>query len=246
MRLALAVSVLGHGTIVAAALVVLANPLPMDAAPTPTISVDLVPEADMAAKESKTDAAAAPAANASPSQQPEQAAATSPAAPLPQPQPNPADTPASPMAATALAIAPQSPPPDAPTTAGLYIPLLPGVDHLGGDFGFDAPAETNVKLSRDEVAAFRAHLQKCWAPAGDMTSASQLQAVVRIAMTPQGALLREPLLISASASADGPKLVAAAMRALRQCQPFSFLPADKYQEWKVLDLSFSPRGLAGG
>jgi hypothetical protein len=35
-----------------------------------------------------------------------------------------------------------------------------------------------------------------------------------------------------------------AMRALRQCQPYRFLPAAKYKEWKVLDLSFSPTGLS--
>jgi hypothetical protein len=32
------------------------------------------------------------------------------------------------------------------------------------------------------------------------------------------------------------------MRALRQCQPYGFLPAAKYDEWKVLDLAFSPSG----
>jgi hypothetical protein len=35
------------------------------------------------------------------------------------------------------------------------------------------------------------------------------------------------------------------MKALRECQPYAFLPAAKYQEWKLLDLSFSPLGLAG-
>jgi hypothetical protein len=34
------------------------------------------------------------------------------------------------------------------------------------------------------------------------------------------------------------------MRALRRCQPFGFLPAAKYKEWKRLDLSFSPTGLS--
>jgi hypothetical protein len=37
-----------------------------------------------------------------------------------------------------------------------------------------------------------------------------------------------------------------AIRALKECQPFGFLPADKYREWKVLDLSFTPRDMAGG
>ena len=32
------------------------------------------------------------------------------------------------------------------------------------------------------------------------------------------------------------------MRALQQCQPYDSLPADKYQDWKVLELSFSANG----
>jgi hypothetical protein len=37
-----------------------------------------------------------------------------------------------------------------------------------------------------------------------------------------------------------------AIRALKECQPYGFLPADKYGEWKILDLSFTPRDMAGG
>jgi hypothetical protein len=33
-------------------------------------------------------------------------------------------------------------------------------------------------------------------------------------------------------------------RALQRCQPYTVLPADKYQEWKLLDLSFSQDGIA--
>ena len=59
-------------------------------------------------------------------------------------------------------------------------------------------------------------------------------------------LAGDPVLIEASASRDGPVVMQAAMRALKDCQPFAFLPADKYGEWKVLDLSFTPRDMAGG
>jgi hypothetical protein len=34
------------------------------------------------------------------------------------------------------------------------------------------------------------------------------------------------------------------MRALQQCQPYTALPAEKYEEWRLLDLSFSPDGMA--
>jgi hypothetical protein len=31
------------------------------------------------------------------------------------------------------------------------------------------------------------------------------------------------------------------LRALEACQPYLMLPADRYGEWKVLDLSFTPQ-----
>jgi hypothetical protein len=40
-------------------------------------------------------------------------------------------------------------------------------------------------------------------------------------------------------------LLQTATRALKECQPYGFLPADKYREWRLLDLSFSARDMAG-
>ena len=38
-----------------------------------------------------------------------------------------------------------------------------------------------------------------------------------------------------------------AINALRACQPYTMLPADRYGEWKALDLIFTPfEMLAGG
>ena len=70
--------------------------------------------------------------------------------------------------------------------------------------------------------------------------------VLRIYLRRDATLAGDPVLIEASASRDGPVVMQAAMRALKDCQPFAFLPADKYGEWKVLDLSFTPRDMAGG
>ena len=52
---------------------------------------------------------------------------------------------------------------------------------------------------------------------------------------------REPVLIEASASAKGPALMQGAIGALQACQPYAMLPVDRYGEWKVLDLSFTPQ-----
>jgi hypothetical protein len=138
---------------------------------------------------------------------------------------------------------PAAPPPDpfAPdaTPKPLYLPMLtPSGDHFALDT-FDAPADTAARLSRDDFAAFQTHLQKCWNPPASVASAQKLSAVLRIALTRDGAMMAEPILVKASASAQGPALVQSAAQALIQCQPFRFLPVDKYEEWKVLELSFS-------
>ena len=79
-----------------------------------------------------------------------------------------------------------------------------------------------------------------------MSAAQTTRVVLRIYLRRDGGLAGEPVLIEASASRDGPVLLKAAIRTLKECQPYGFLPADKYREWRVLDLSFSPREMAGG
>ena len=69
---------------------------------------------------------------------------------------------------------------------------------------------------------------------------------LRARFLPDGTLASAPLLIEASASAKGPLLMQAAIDALAACQPYKVLPADKYNEWKVLDLAFTPRDFRGG
>ena len=61
-----------------------------------------------------------------------------------------------------------------------------------------------------------------------------------------GNLIGLLVLLEASASAKGPALMQSAIDALEACQPYTMLPADRYGEWKVLDLSFTPQDFAGG
>jgi hypothetical protein len=106
------------------------------------------------------------------------------------------------------------------------------------------PAERAANLSQKDIATFKAHLRECWNPPAGLADARHLVVVLRVSLMPNGALTAEPTLLAASASPDGPALMETAMRALRQCQPYAFLPATKHKEWKLLDLSFSPTGLS--
>jgi hypothetical protein len=143
--------------------------------------------------------------------------------------------------------APSQPDPFAPDTPPqpVYFPMFMNAQNWAMDYEFDAMAEHAAGLTKADIAAFRAHLDKCWKPSDAVARAPNLKAVLRIALTPEGAMAAEPILVGASASAQGPALVDAARRALAACQPFGFLPADKYSEWKILELNFTPRGLGG-
>src|SRR5262245_60093285 len=272
MRLGFAVSGLGHAAVVAVGLVALANPRMLDATPEP-VTVEIVAENEIPPPEKEAQPqirielptpgptetrerrAAQTQPETSPKPEPQKSAGLSgsppPAAASPPPPPPASPQPPAPSAPTAAAAAQQTAAaPSAPTApaasstdAFSAAPLfLPSVVPSFGAFEFDTEAERGAKLPPDAMMALQAHLQKCWNPPASLASASKLRMTLRIALAPNGTLARDPLLIRASASAQGPRLVETATRALQECQPLG-LPPDRYDEWKVLDLSFSPKGL---
>lgn len=250
MRAGLAFSAVGHMAMLLWGFVLFASPKQFSPIPPESIVVDIVPAAAMA-QESETrpqsprqplppDRRQLPAQDASETSRTRTASANREGERAPQSSGRERDE-----------ARPRSEPPANllvfnPTVEPIRELPLPtgGVQNPAG--GFDAPADAAAKLATEEIAALRAHLQRCWNPPPALASAQKLKVVLRIALAPDGALAEDPSLVEASASAHGPALVATATSALRKCQPYSFLPAAKYEEWKLLDLSFSPRGLAGG
>ena len=167
------------------------------------------------------------------------ASAAPPAKPAPQAQTAPQAA-----AAPQQAVAPVLPPaipqePDVTVKYSVLLGLPPNTD-------FDAPAETQANIGADSVAALRRHLKSCAALPTTLSPSDTVRIVLRVSLTPDGRLARPPDLIEASASAKGPALMRGAIDALTKCQPYSMLPADKYQEWKVLDLDFKPQDFGGG
>ena len=227
-----------------------ADPPPPPPAQTP--SLDASPQA-------KSEAASAPQPSKPPPGQqpanpaPQQQAASSPsrsnrkeiAAVQPQP-PAP-----SPPPAEAAAPAPAYTPPEPDLTLKYHVMLglpedlpLPAKPAGSGDKsgdGIDATASTAADVASGVVAEFRRHLKTCSKLPVSVGPSDTIIIKLRVLMTPDGRLARDPILIEASASAKGPLLMQSAISALQACQPYAMLPADRYGEWKVLDLSFSPR-----
>jgi hypothetical protein len=106
---------------------------------------------------------------------------------------------------------------------------------------FDAPAPKTADIESSLIAEFRRHLKKCSKLPGSIAPSDKLKITLRVLMTLEGKLAAEPILIEASASAKGPALMEGAIAALGACQPYAMLPADRYGEWKVIDLSFTPQ-----
>jgi hypothetical protein len=110
---------------------------------------------------------------------------------------------------------------------------------------FDAPASKAADIASSLVTEFRRHLKTCSKLPGSIAPSDKVKVRLRVLMTLEGRLAAEPILIEASASAKGPALMQSAIAALQACQPYAMLPADRYGEWKVLDLSFTPQDFTG-
>jgi hypothetical protein len=128
-------------------------------------------------------------------------------------------------------------PPDLSPT----LPPAPAQARDKASDNFDAPAIEAADIASSLVAEFRRRLKSCSKLPASLTSADDVRVKLRVLMTPEGRLAAEPILIEASASMKGPLLMQSAIRALSACQPYAMLPADRYGEWKVLDLSFTPQ-----
>jgi hypothetical protein len=124
---------------------------------------------------------------------------------------------------------------------------IPSLMAMSKSSGFDSEAISTANLTGDERSAFKSHLRKCWKLPANASSASTTRVSLRVFLKPNGALAQDPVLIAAgSPTGDGPAIFQTAIRALKSCAPFAFLPAEKYREWKVLDLTVTARDMAGG
>ena len=126
------------------------------------------------------------------------------------------------------------------------LPPAPAQAPNKGDDNFDAPATEAADIASTLIAAFRRHLKTCSKLPASLSGADDVKVKLRVLMTPDGRLAADPILIEASASMKGPLLMQGAIRALQACQPYAMLPAERYGEWKVLDLSFTPQDFTSG
>jgi len=137
------------------------------------------------------------------------------------------------------------PEPDITVKYGVMLGLPENItlaaNHVDKSDGGDANASTAAELPSGVIAEFRRHLRKCSKLPASIGPSDNVVIRMRAVMTTDGRLATNPILLEASASAKGPILMQSARSALVDCQPYTMLPADKYGEWKVMDLTFTPQ-----
>jgi hypothetical protein len=183
-----------------------------------------------------------------PQQQPPQSQLP-PQQPPPQPQPEQQPPPPEMPQPQAAPPAYQPPEPDVTVKYGVMLGLPPELPaepkDAPKDDGGDAKDSISAKLPPEVIAELRRHLRSCAKLPAGVAPTDPVRIKLRAVLATDGTLARPQILIEAPPSAKGVAVVKSAMSALQACQPYKMLPADKYQEWKVLDLPFTPQDFGG-
>ena len=108
-------------------------------------------------------------------------------------------------------------------------------------------ASKNVRLTLNEIDAFRTQMRRCWNPPSGARNAEDLIVQVRVSLAPNGMISAGPKVMNRRQLGD-PFFRAAAesvLRAIRRCQPFE-MPPEKYAAWRDIELKFDPGKMLGG
>ncbi|WP_426407567.1 hypothetical protein [Bradyrhizobium ganzhouense] len=221
-----------------------------------------LPKLDFTDKD-KPDAAPKPAASEKASEKatPQQKQAShEPPQKQPQPQPQPSQQPP-PQPQAEQPPPPAMPQPQAAPPAyrasepdvtvkygvmlGLPPELPPAPKEAPKDDGGNANDSIGAKLPPEVIAELRRHLRSCSKLPAGVAPTDAVHIRLRAVLATNGTLARPPILIEAPPSTKGVAIVQSAMSALQACQPYKMLPVDKYEEWKVMDLSFTPQDFGG-
>lgn len=124
---------------------------------------------------------------------------------------------------------------------GLPVELPPPAAKPGKSAeGFDETT-SNADISSAIIAEFRRHLKSCSKLPASVQPSDHIRVKLRVVMTQDGRLAVDPMVGGGSANPRAIDLLQSAIAGLKQCQPYKMLPADRYGEWKVLDLDFTPK-----
>jgi hypothetical protein len=119
------------------------------------------------------------------------------------------------------------------------------------------PAETTRRgigdqnaLTMDIKDALLTQMRQCWNVPVGAPHPEQLIVQVRVFLAPDGSLAQKPQLEPATLSAANANpymrtAAEAALRAVSVCEPYKHLPADRYDTWREIVMTFDPSRMVG-
>ncbi|MDF0582346.1 protein TolA [Bradyrhizobium yuanmingense] len=90
--------------------------------------------------------------------------------------------------------------------------------------------------------AFIAAVKRCFSPPYDGEDRALYHADIDVPMKIDGSLAGEPIIVGVSGPSRSiaQAVAESAKRAIVQCQVYSFLPKQQYQDWKTIQMTFTP------
>lgn len=143
----------------------------------------------------------------------------------------------------------RQPEPDLSVKYNVLLGLPPELPPLAApmaksDAGFDE-STIAADVAPGVLTEFRRHLKSCSKLPASVQRTDHIVVKLRVFLTQDGRLAAEPAIGGGSANVKAIELLQGAIAALKQCQPYGMLPADRYGEWMVLDLDFTPKDFSG-
>lgn len=162
--------------------------------------------------------------------------------PMPQPAPEVAKTKSQPFDIDKVtAMLDQPAPAQAPTPAQAPAPAAASkAATIGSLIGSAAD-----RMTASELDALRARLAQCWSPPIGWDNPAEVRVVLMLNLNADGSLNGTPAVLEAPSGRYAQAAPESALRAVRRCAPFTSLPADKYDEWKQVKVTFDPTDMGG-
>jgi hypothetical protein len=119
-------------------------------------------------------------------------------------------------------------------------------DTLNTTPSLGVPTGSAATLSQSEIDALRARLRDCWTVPVGLAEARDLTVTVRIQFNKDGSLSTDPQLMNHGTHPAFQAASESALRAVRRCAPYTFMPPAKYEAWKDVIVDFDPRDMFRG
>jgi colicin import membrane protein len=117
-------------------------------------------------------------------------------------------------------------------------------DVINANSSFGTSEGQAQKLTMSWVGALQARIKQCWNVPAGVRDAENIEIRVYFELRKDGTVVSQPRLLAGPPSATGPAIAESAIRAIQQCQPYTFLPQAEYVGgWDRLDITFSSRDL---